>query len=247
MIAQTVSDVQPPEVAPFIPVVRGPYEFGSREKLADDLANRLVGVMKERVELAPRGVLGGRTYSASHDLPGLGRIFLKHYAHGGLLRAFTAQLFLAVGPSRSQEEFEMLELVRSLGVRAPRPLVYVKRGTFFYATWLLMEELQGVRSLVEVSAEKPDDLKEIMKSVGDQLAILIKNRVLHIDLHPGNVLVDSAGLVYIVDFDKARMFGGSPFELRDLYLRRWRRAVIKHGLSPMLTELMSLSLRSYHE
>jgi len=43
------------------------------------------------------------------------------------------------------------------------------------------------------------------------------------------------------------MFGGSPFELRDLYLRRWRRAVIKHGLSPMLTELMSLSLRSYHE
>jgi hypothetical protein len=35
--------------------------------------------------------------------------------------------------------------------------------------------------------------------------------------------------------------------LRDLYLRRWRRAVIKHKLSPVLSEMMSLTLRSYDE
>ena len=86
-----------------------------------------------------------------------------------------------------------------------------------------------------------------LQELAEQVLTLVSHKIFHVDLHPGNVLVDNSGRVFIVDFDKAREFEGSSEQLRELYLRRWRRAVIKHKLSPVLTELMSLTLRSYNE
>ena len=240
----------------FVSIARGPYDFWSREVLGDGVANKLLAIIREKVDLsdadnAPTkgeiGVLGGRAVSRGLEVPGLGRVFVKKYAHGGLLRAITASKFIGFGACRAQQEFQMLERVRALGVRSPRPLVFVKKGAFVYSTWLIMEEIQNVRSLVEISVDDPDSLHDSMRLAGEQIGLLIKNRILHIDLHPGNILVDASGGVYIVDFDKARSYVGSAWALRDMYLRRWRRAVIKHKLSPILTELMSLSLRSYNE
>ena len=114
-----------------------------------------------------------------------------------------------------------------------------------------MEEITDSRNLAEVSrsdkAEDADILHEAMMKLGEQVLSLIAHKIFHVDLHPGNVLVQKGGRVSIVDFDKAREFKGSAERLRELYLRRWRRAVIKHKLSPVLTEVMSLTLRSYHE
>ncbi len=250
---QVVSTVEP-EVDRdnhFLPEVRGSYTFWSREPLPEGASSKLLEVIRDKGEEASAreyvGVLGGRAVSRGDEVHGLGRVFVKKYAHGGLLRGLTAARFIAVGACRSEQEFAMLEKVRSLGIRAPKPLVFVKKGTFLYSTWLVMEELQGVRSLVELSINDPDALRDSMQVAGEQIAVLIRNRILHIDLHPGNILVDENKGVYIVDFDKARNFSGSAWALRDMYLRRWRRAVLKHKLSPILTELMSLSLRSYSE
>jgi 3-deoxy-D-manno-octulosonic acid kinase len=110
-----------------------------------------------------------------------------------------------------------------------------------------MEELSDTRSLVELQNDEGDGLSLAMDALGKQVGILIKNRIFHVDLHPGNVLVSNDGRAFIVDFDKARIFTGGEAALRELYLRRWRRAVIKHKLSPVLAEMMSLTLRSYSE
>jgi 3-deoxy-D-manno-octulosonic acid kinase len=156
-------------------------------------------------------------------------------------------MFLGVGRSRSQIEFEMLETVRSYGVNAPMPLGVIKRGAVFYSNWLVMQEVSNARTLVEVQTGDGEETHRAMTGLAGQLALLIRHRVLHVDLHPGNVLVSPDGAVHIVDFDKAYFFRGGAQALRDLYLRRWRRAVIKHGLSPVLSEMMSLALRSYNE
>jgi 3-deoxy-D-manno-octulosonic acid kinase len=235
-------------------IVRGPYLIGGGDKLTDAVANQMVHLMKDFPIEAPRGVLAGRGYTGIQSVEGLGRVFVKQYAHGGLLRGLTRGRFLCVGPARSRSEFCMLERVRSLGVQAPKPILYVIKGSFICQTWLVMEEIESSRNLVEVSREElasgtpgSDVICDVMERLGDQLLGLIRNKILHVDLHPGNVLVDRDGAVYIVDFDKACDFHGSTEELRDLYLRRWRRAVIKHKLSPILTEFMSLRLRSYDE
>ena len=231
----------------FHEVVRGPYCVASVDALSDDLATKIMRLVRSGIESQPKGTLAGRGKTAAYELPVLGRVFVKSYAHGGLLRAVTGGKFLGVGPPRSRAEFEMLDLVRSLGVQAPRPYVYVTCGSMIYSTWLIMEEIPDTVSLVELSRLDLDGVLEAMKKLSEQLLVLIKHKILHVDLHPGNVLVDSQGDVFIVDFDKAHVFAGPPSALRELYLRRWRRAVIKHGLSPLLTELMSLTLRSYDE
>jgi 3-deoxy-D-manno-octulosonic acid kinase len=239
------------DVAPFRQLVRGPYLIGGREFLSEEVATRIVQLMRNVPGDVPRGVLAGRGYTGVQNVEGLGRVFVKQYAHGGLLRNVTGGSFLCVGPSRSLQEFSMLERVRELGLNAPKPLLFVNKGSFFYRTWLFMEEIPNSRNLAEVSrsdkSEDVDVLHDAMTKLGEQVLALVAHRIFHVDLHPGNVLVDEGGKVFIVDFDKAHEFKGSAERLRELYLRRWRRAVIKHRLSPVLTELMSLTLRSYHE
>jgi 3-deoxy-D-manno-octulosonic acid kinase len=238
-------------VPPMNELVRGPYLIGGREYLSDEVATRIVQLMRSVPDDAPRGVLAGRGYTGIQNVEGLGRVFVKQYAHGGLLRHVTGGSFLCVGPSRSLQEFLMLERVREIGINAPKPMLFVNKGSFLYRTWLFMEEIAGSRNLAEVSrsgkVEDADVLHEAMTKLGEQVLSLINHKIFHVDLHPGNVLVQEGGRVSIVDFDKAHEFKGGAERLRELYLRRWRRAVIKHKLSPVLTEVMSLTLRSYHE
>lgn len=237
---------------------RGPFTIGSRDPLPDEVMNRIIQILfqpdRPLGSLAARAsigagtpkVLGGRTVSAVHEIAPWGRVFFKRYLHGGLLRRITGGRFLAYGAVRSKEEFAVLEEVRALGVHAPRPLAYVTRGGMLYATWLLMEELPGTINLVDVAMRTPEALTEYMPRVAEQVIRLINARILHVDLHPGNVLVREDGGVFLVDFDKARRVVGDRDEVRELYLRRWRRAVIKHRLSPLLAELLSLHVRSVH-
>jgi ADP-heptose:LPS heptosyltransferase len=67
---------------------------------------------------------------------------------------------------------------------------------------------------------------------------LIQAGIRHADLHPGNVLVDPAGQVYLVDFDKGRRVHGDPLRLWLIYRRRWNRAAAKHRLPPGLAEML---------
>lgn len=240
---QTPDDIQ----RPFAQLIRGPYTLTSRGLLDDEQATRIVQELLSNVDSPDPGVLGGRGKTRIIDVPGMGRMFLKRYSHGGLLRKLTAGHFVCLGQLRSQVEFEMLELVRSIGVNAPKPVAFVQKGAAIYSTWLLMEELCGTRSIVEISEDEGDALPRALDGLSEQIRLLIKHRIFHVDLHPGNVLVGGDDTVYIVDFDKACHFKGSHQALRELYLRRWRRAVIKHKLPPLLSEMMSLTLRSYDE
>lgn len=260
MIMQPINDTSS-SVVERKELVRGPFLVGGREILSEDVATRVVQLLMSMPDGGPRGVLSGRGTTGIQTIEGMGRVFVKQYAHGGLLRKLTGGRFLCGKESRSLREFLMLERVRSLGVNAPRPYLYVTRGSFFYQSWLLMEEIANSRNLVELSREDSiqrgssdgsvggdgDPVQDAMRKLGEQVLLLIRNRIFHVDLHPGNVLVADSGAVFVVDFDKAQSFHGSLDTLRELYLRRWRRAVIKHNLSPLLTELMSLTLRSYND
>jgi 3-deoxy-D-manno-octulosonic acid kinase len=82
-----------------------------------------------------------------------------------------------------------------------------------------------------------------MKSAVDQISRLIDNDIYHVDLHPGNVVVDREDRVFLVDFDKGYVFRGKKEKLRKKYLARWERAVRKHRLPIMLSEIMFSGLR----
>ena len=163
---------------------------------------------------------------------------------GGVLRYFMGRRYFKSGEYRSRIEYRMLSRVRSLGISAPKPIAYVVEGGLFYRTWLLLTELEGVVALADLAEiSGTDRFERVLSHLAVQVERLIENRVFHIDLHPGNVVVDGGGQIYILDFDKATIFNGKLNRLRDLYLHRWRRAVIKHNLPESFSELFCSKLR----
>jgi 3-deoxy-D-manno-octulosonic acid kinase len=187
--------------------------------------------------------LSGRRSAHHSELLGFGRVVVKRYHRGGVLGRFIRDIYIRWGKTRSQAEFELLDSVRSLGVSAPEPIAYAYRGRFFYRAWLVTREVSEHESLAQLSSTDEELARELTEQLADQIALLVQAGIYHIDLHPGNVLVDDNKKLFIIDFDKAVEYQGRKNDLRDSYLVRWRRAVIKHGLPEFLSEIMSACLR----
>lgn len=215
--------------------------------LAPEIADADPSSIVSALSLPPNGqpsVLGGRGCVTHTEIPGLGRVVIKHYKRGGVFGRFIKHLYLRVGKIRSRVEFDLLDQARSLGVSVPEPLVVASHGLVLYRTWLVIREVVEKRTLAELALEDEDRAREAVQQLVAQLTTLVRNGIFHVDLHPGNVLVQPDGTIFIIDFDKACRFKGPVTELRDRYIIRWRRAVIKHALPQYLSEIMSWGLRS---
>lgn len=222
------------------------YHFGSSWELTEQHLDQLIRLFNTPTDTVG-SVLGGRSSVAIAQIEGIGPVVVKYYTRGGLIRHLVERRYLKWGKTRGQIEYEVLQEVRRLGVSSPEPIIYAYQGSLLYKAWLVTREIKQQQTLAELSCVNEERARIVMKEVAAQAATLIENNILHADLHPGNVLVDSADRVFIVDFDKARLSRGNRSKLRDKYLMRWQRSVIKHRLPEMLSENLSTALRKDHE
>ncbi len=218
------------------------YLFHSREELSLELADELILLLQRSPE-KPSGTLAGRFGVVLGSLSGMGKVAIKGYRRGGILRFFIRMRYLALGKSRAEQEFEFLERASEIGCSVPRPLISVSHGWPLQRTWLVMEAIESHSTLADISERDVSLLYRVMPQVAENIMKLIEQKIFHVDLHPGNVLIADSGKAYIIDFDKAGTFHKSRSLLRDKYLCRWRRAVIKHELPEVLSELLSAELR----
>lgn len=212
------------------------YHFGSPSHIADQQLKQLIRLFK-LPKNSFNSALNGRTSITVVPLQGIGSVVIKHYRRGGIIRYLIKQHYLKWGKTRCQLEYELLQKVRSLGINAPEPVAFAYRGRLFYQCWLVTREIQDHQTLAQISRSNEEQARMIMKEVVKQVSILINNKILHVDLHPGNVIVDNQNQVYLLDFDKASIFPRGKNSLRSRYLRRWNRAIQKHGLPGMLNEI----------
>ena len=217
------------------------YHFGFLLNLTDSQLGTLAGLF-DHPGPSDVSVLGGRTAATPAQLDGIGSVVIKHYRRGGLMRYFIKHRYLKFGKTRAQREFELLDLVATLGINIPQPIAYAHRGRLFYRGWLITREIHQALSLAYLSLQDQKKTSTAMASVIEQISLLIQNDILHVDLHPGNAVVDAAGKVYLLDFDKGRVYHGNRQKLKDRYLARWRRAVKKHKLPEALTEILQVGL-----
>lgn len=210
--------------------------IGSSFKLTEDQLSSLL-----RLCLQPSGpantALGGRTVVFGGRIEGIGPVVVKPYRRGGFMRHLTKRYYLKFGPTRCQQEFELLQTARKLGINAPEPVAFAYCGRLYYTGWLITRSILQPESLVQLANTDGAAAQRVMPSVIEQVSKLIEHRILHADLHPGNVIVDKDGRAFIIDFDKGRIFTGSRDKLRELYLQRWQRAVSKYGLPDMLNDM----------
>ncbi len=209
------------------------YHFGLSIDLSDQQLKQLIRVFNSPAVTAA-SALGGRAAIASTQLEGIGSVVVKHYFRGGLVRYISKRRYLKWGKTRCQKEFELLQKVRRLGINAPEPIAFAYRGVLFYQGWLITREIQHHQTLAQISHANEQHVRRVMKEVVGHVSTLIKNSILHPDLHPGNVIVDNQNQVYLLDFDKGVIFPKGENILRNRYVRRWNRAIQKHGLPEML-------------
>ena len=209
------------------------WHFGLSFDLSDQQLQQLISVFNSPTATV-ESALGGRAAIATTQLEGIGSVVVKHYFRGGLVRFFSKRRYLKWGKPRCQAEYELIQKVRRLGINAPEPVAFAYRGVLFYQGWLVTREIKHHRTLAEISLANEHYAHTVMKTVVQYLSTLVNHRILHPDLHPGNVIVDQKNQVYLLDFDKGGVFSKGKNRLRNRYLRRWNRAIQKHGLPEIL-------------
>ncbi|MFO7753532.1 MAG: lipopolysaccharide kinase InaA family protein [Desulfobacteraceae bacterium] len=213
------------------------YIFRSSVPLEPETLDRFVRIFRgdesscARTGLSDSGtVLGGRTSSRFTEIPETGPVAVKFYSRGGLIRHISSDRYFYTGSIRSGVEFSFLSHARKAGVSVPFPLAYASKGRVFYRAWLITRRIQAHTSFAELCLNDPERAFRLVPSISRSVRRLVEKGICHVDLHPGNVLIDWNDVNYIIDFDKAFFYSKSRAKLAEKYRNRWARAVRKHGL-----------------
>ena len=159
-----------------------------------------------------------------------GAAALRHYRRGGLIGRFNADRYLWAGSRRTRgfAEFRLLSALHDAGLPVPAPIAArYQRDGFRYRADLLTARIEDVRTLaqqLEVAAINP----ELAASVGETIARFHVLGVCHADLNAHNILVDSQGAIWLLDFDRGRLRQPAlGWQQSNLY--RLRRSLFKIG------------------
>jgi 3-deoxy-D-manno-octulosonic acid kinase len=153
--------------------------------------------------------LTGRTPHPSLPLTGEKRMVMRQYSHGGLLRAFTRNLYLF--GSRSFRELSLTEEVRSSGIPTIEPIGAVHQSVppFFYRAYLLSLEIPEALNLVQYLQEMqrylPQNLlskRKTIRAIGLLLRQFHDAGFFHRDLQLKNILV-VGDRPLLIDFDRS--------------------------------------------
>ncbi len=216
------------------------YRLGISEELTNSDIIALIDLFKSGINGLKKG-LSGRGDIVAIDFENGCRGIVKQYRRGGFVRHLVKEYYFKTGQSRCEAEYQILNEVGRLGGAVPEPIAWATTGNLFYKGWLVMKEIENSSSLADYCHENPDKRYDMLEKTVVQIRLLIEKKVLHVDLHPGNVLV-SNNQVYIIDFDKAEIKAWDTEKLKAFYLQRWRRAVLKHGLDMGMLKYLTANL-----
>ncbi|MBQ9275012.1 MAG: 3-deoxy-D-manno-octulosonic acid kinase [Succinivibrio sp.] len=152
----------------------------------------------------------------------------RHYLRGGLWGRLMGDKFCAAlpGNARAADEFELLLKLRALGLPVPVPyLARVRRQGWYLLNDLCEYQLPDTQNLAEILATRELSVTEY-QTVGQCLKRFFKAGVLHSDLNLRNILLNSRGECFVIDFDKCSTGLVGPSQAGAM-LQRLERSFLK--------------------
>ena len=134
---------------------------------------------------------------------GVGSWVLRHYRRGGLIARFVRDRYLWCGgeATRAFRELRLLSTLEQLDLPAARPVAArYERSWLGYRADLLTLAIPDTQPLAEL-LDKPR-AANFWRGIGRTLRRFHSAGIYHADLNAHNVLIDSQGAVYLVDFDR---------------------------------------------
>lgn len=160
---------------------------------------------------------------------------LRHYRRGGLIARVLADRYRYAGLelSRPWRELQLTHALHVAGLPVPQPIAArVVRAGAWYRGDFITRRLTATRTLAECLTgylAKPlasdTNPAELFAAVGRCIARFHRAGVHHADLNAHNVLIDTRGEVFLIDFDRGEI--RSPGWWQDANLVRLRRSILK--------------------
>jgi tRNA A-37 threonylcarbamoyl transferase component Bud32 len=167
-------------------------------------------------------------------LPDSGNALVRPYRHGGLFRWITGTLF-CTWPARPFCELAVTQEIKRRGVPTVDVIAAVVEKSWgpFYRGWLVSRELTDARDLWLVLKDgvSEETTNRLLQAVAGAIRHMHDGGIYHPDLNVKNILVraeKNAYQIYLIDFDKARLYPGRISSLHaSRNLRRLLRSVQK--------------------
>ncbi|MFC0445333.1 lipid IV(A) 3-deoxy-D-manno-octulosonic acid transferase [Pseudidiomarina halophila] len=132
-------------------------------------------------------------------------MLLRHYYRGGLVGKVNKDRFAreAIANSRAMAEFELLMRLRERQLPVPKPLAarYEKAPVWGYRADILVEIIPQAEDLFKLLGQRQLTAQQ-WREVGGVIRQFHDAGVYHSDLNCHNIMLDAAGKVWLVDFDK---------------------------------------------
>lgn len=179
---------------------------------------------KQQGSLDPTPGGRGGSWFISH---GVDQWVLRHYRRGGWVGRFIEDRFFWLGESRVRafSEWRLIAALQAAGLPVPEPVAarYVRQGVTYRCD--LITRRIALTSALSSSLRPAPVPMSVWRSVGATVARLHAHGVDHADLNAHNILLDPAGTVSVVDFDRGRVRAAGPWRQRNL--ARLRRSLVK--------------------
>jgi 3-deoxy-D-manno-octulosonic acid kinase len=143
---------------------------------------------------------------------------LRHNRRGGFIARWVRDRYVWAGEQRVRAfaEWRLLAELCRRGLPVPPPIAARYRRTgIVYRCDLITQRLAGARPLSAVLARAPVDERS-WRAIGAALARLHAAGVEHADLNAHNILLDAAGMVSVIDFDRSRLRAPGAWAARNL-------------------------------
>ncbi|WP_197508909.1 3-deoxy-D-manno-octulosonic acid kinase [Hydrogenophaga crassostreae] len=154
-------------------------------------------------------------------------VVLRHYRRGGMVARFNPDRYAGSAPrdSRAMREFSLLRWMKARGLPVPAPVAARQQSVGKnYTADIIVGMLPNSRNLVQRLAEATLSDAHWL-AVGTAIRTLHDAQVFHSDLNAHNLLLDSDGQAWIVDFDKCDVRSGGDWKAANL--ERLKRSLRK--------------------
>jgi 3-deoxy-D-manno-octulosonic acid kinase len=160
---------------------------------------------------------------------GLRQWALRHYRRGGFIARLSKDLYVWTGENRVRAfaEWRLLDLLSQGGLPVPKPVAArYRRSGLLYRCDLITQRIAGALPLSALLATGTLPAQR-WHTVGAAVARLHRAGVDHADLNAHNILLDTKGVVSIIDFDRSRLRSRGAWAARNL--ERLKRSLAKIG------------------
>ncbi len=143
---------------------------------------------------------------------------MRHYRRGGLIgKVLNDQyLFTGLANTRAWQELQLLQKLTKLALPVPKPVAarVCRQGMHYTADIVTVKIADAIDCHEHLSAQPLHH--EIWLKIGNTIALLHQNQVYHHDLNIHNIMLDTQGKVWIIDFDKCAVKTGHRWKQNNL-------------------------------